>query len=63
MRRVNPLFAVIPVGRNSFGHPDKKLLELIEQLGAVIYRTDIHGGIRIITDGKEITIETSLPNL
>ncbi len=63
LRKVDPLIAVIPVGRNNFGHPDKKLLELIEQLGAVIYRTDINGGIRIITDGKEMSIETSLPKL
>jgi len=44
---LTPDIAVIPVGRNSFGHPSPETLERIEQAGAVIYRTDESGHVTV----------------
>ena len=42
-----PDIAVIPVGRNSFGHPTPETLHRLEQSGAVIYRTDESGHVTV----------------
>ena len=48
-----PEIAVISVGKNPWGHPHKEVLELLERYGLDIYRTDEHGNIEIVTDGKK----------
>ena len=42
-----PKIVVISVGRNSYGHPAPELLERLEDAGALVYRTDIHGNITL----------------
>ena len=42
-----PKIVVISVGRNSYGHPAPELLERLENVGALVYRTDIHGNITL----------------
>jgi len=42
-----PDIAVIPVGRNSFGHPTPEVLDRLEQVGAIVYRTDEHGHVTV----------------
>jgi len=42
-----PDIAVIPVGRNSFGHPNPETLDRLERYGAVIYRTDELGHVTV----------------
>ena len=42
-----PDIAVIPVGRNSFGHPTQEVIERLESVGSVIYRTDEHGHVTV----------------
>ncbi len=57
---VNPRLAVISVGTgNKFGHPKNEVLErLKERLDPEnIYRTDQHGTIEFITDGKRLWVE------
>lgn len=45
---VNPKIALIGVGKdNNFGHPNKEVLDRIENLGSKIYRTDMHGEISL----------------
>lgn len=56
--KVKPSLAVICVGKNSFGHPSKEVLKYWESKGLSVYRTDAHGAISILTDGKKIEIET-----
>lgn len=56
---VNPQIAIISVGKgNPFGHPSDEVLErLKEKLGQEnIYRTDEHGTIEFITDGKRLWV-------
>jgi len=42
-----PDIAIIPVGRNSFGHPAQEVLDRLESVGAIIYRTDEHGHVTV----------------
>nr|WP_315022246.1 DNA internalization-related competence protein ComEC/Rec2 [uncultured Aminipila sp.] len=54
LEAVKPKIAVVQVGKNTYGHPDKKTLERIENAGAFVYRNDIQGavGVEIKKDGK-----------
>ncbi|NLY44361.1 MAG: DNA internalization-related competence protein ComEC/Rec2 [Clostridiaceae bacterium] len=52
--RVSPRYAVISVGKNSFGHPSEQVLQRLVEKGVRIYRTDVNGTITFITDGKRI---------
>ena len=58
---VSPEFAVISVGyANSYGHPNRDVIERLEQHHAAVYRTDDFGLITIHTDGKKLVSETGL---
>jgi competence protein ComEC len=59
--RVKPAYAILSVGERNIGrlpHPD--VLKRYEQLGSRILRTDKHGAITVVTDGKEIEVKTFL---
>ena len=50
---VNPKIALIGVGaNNNFGHPNREVLERIENLGTHIYRTDQMGEVSIVIRNK-----------
>ncbi len=49
----DPQLAVISVGENSFGHPADEVLKLLEKYNIPVKRTDEHGTIEIISDGKK----------
>ena len=52
---VHPRIAIISCGlHNVFGHPSPKTLEALQAVGATIYRTDIDGGISLVTDGAAV---------
>lgn len=55
----SPEYAVLSVGTsNSYGHPHSEVIEVFEEVGAKIYRTDKMGDITFrINDGK-ISVET-----
>ena len=44
--------AVIPVGKNNFGHPHPQTIELLLNHGVSVYRTDWHGSVTVQSDGK-----------
>ena len=55
---VNPEYAVISCGKgNEYGHPHRETLELLEDVGAEVLRTDKLGTIVINTDGEKLNIE------
>lgn len=44
---LSPKIALVPVGRkNRYGHPSKEVIELLEEFGVDVYRTDEHGAIQ-----------------
>lgn len=62
IKKVNPIVAIIGVGeKNTFGHPNEKVLERFRKNGISVYRTDLHGEIeiRIKTNGK-VEIKTKI---
>lgn len=57
--QANPKVAVISVGAsNAFDFPSGEIISLLEQIGALVYRTDRDGAVIIYTDGNKIKIET-----
>ena len=56
---VSPIYGIISCGvDNSYGHPHKEILKLIQDMNIEAYRTDTQGQITVISDGNNIEIET-----
>jgi len=54
---VFPAVAVISVGRdNRHGHPHQETLDVLEEYGVAVFRTDLHGDIRVLSDGVGYTV-------
>lgn len=45
LEATRPEIAVIPVGRNSFGHPTSDVLDRLKLFSVTTFRTDIHGHV------------------
>jgi len=55
----SPLFAVISAGfENSYGHPNRDVLNRLADHGATVYRTDLDGLVSIRTDGRRFFVDT-----
>lgn len=55
----NPEVVIISAGkRNKFDHPHWEPIKLFRESAAKIYRTDYHGNITIVTDGKTFEVLT-----
>ncbi len=49
LREVSPMVAVISVGKNNnYGHPAPDVIEKMEDLGIIVYRTDEDGAVGIV---------------
>ncbi|WP_370455138.1 ComEC/Rec2 family competence protein [Planomicrobium sp. CPCC 101079] len=59
LKVVKPKHAVISVGKNSYGHPTKDVLNRFKTARATVYRTDQKGNIVFTSTGSKITIATS----
>lgn len=56
---VSPRYAVIEVGSpNSYNHPNKETVKLLENKDIIIYRTDLYGNIVFVSDGSTLNILT-----
>jgi len=56
---VNPEVAIYSAGvDNQYNHPDQEVVDRIESNDTLLYGTDIHGTIRVETDGVTYTIQT-----
>lgn len=49
---IHPSLAVISVGKNKYGHPSKEAMQLLKDKNIKTLRTDQHGDIEIVSDGK-----------
>jgi competence protein ComEC len=56
---VKPKYAVISVGKNSYGHPTKDVLNRFKSVKSTVYRTDQKGNIVISSTGTKLTVSTS----
>ncbi|KKT43167.1 MAG: ComEC [Candidatus Wolfebacteria bacterium GW2011_GWE2_44_13] len=50
LKAVRPKVAVIEVGKNSYGHPTKDVLDRIKNAGAQLFRTDTDGMVRLVIE-------------
>ncbi|MBQ8627411.1 MAG: MBL fold metallo-hydrolase [Agathobacter sp.] len=57
LKVVKPKYAIISVGRNSYGHPTAEALTRLVDVNAQIYRTDEVGTVVVTTDGKAYTLD------
>jgi len=58
LEKIRPKTAVISVGRdNDFGHPNLRIIKRLERAGAEIYRTDLNGTVKAMSDGVKVRIE------
>lgn len=58
VQAVDPKHAVIQVGRNNrYGHPAYRTLRTLENAGAEVFRNDLDGDIKIVSDGKNFKIK------
>ena len=57
LQAVNPEIAVLSLGMdNSYGFPHDEVLQSLEESGARVYRTDIHGTVVIVSDGQKLDV-------
>jgi len=60
LESVAPRIVIISVGEgNYYGFPNQEVLERYEQIGAEVFRTDIHGAVEICSNGQTISVRTS----
>jgi len=57
LNTIEPEVAVISVGKNSYGHPHKDVIKLLNEKDIRILRTDQMGDIEIISDGKSFWLK------
>ena len=61
---VNPTYAVISAGENnSYGHPHKETLELLEEFNCRVYSTDIDKTVVFSSDGKTISVKSGVKSI
>lgn len=55
LEAASPEKVIISVGkRNDFGHPSRKVLNLLESMDVQVYRTDIDGTVLFESDGRSV---------
>ena len=55
---VDPGWVVVPVGRNSYGHPTRTAMDLFERFAGNVLRTDLHGEVVLEVDaGGVVSME------
>ena len=53
-----PSFAIISAGLdNSYGHPNREVLDRLHSHHIAIFRTDLQGLITVLTDGRRLSVE------
>ncbi|MDD5952313.1 MAG: ComEC/Rec2 family competence protein [Oscillospiraceae bacterium] len=64
MDAAQPSYGIISCGAgNSYGHPHREALKLLQQYDVTTYRTDEDGTILATSDGKTIQFQTDLPSV
>jgi len=56
---VKPKLALISVGQdNSYGHPSSETLDILQSMGVAVYRTDLHGSIKVLMGSQDYEVVT-----
>jgi competence protein ComEC len=57
LQEILPDMAVISVGKNRYGHPNKQILDLLKAKDIDVRRTDRDGDVEIVSDGKQFFVK------
>ena len=57
LKAVSPDYAIISCGSNSYGHPARRVMELLETNSIPLYRTDLQGTISFTLTSQDITFD------
>lgn len=57
LEKVQPDYAVIEVGKNSYGHPTPETLQRLEKFGINVFNTYSDGDVEMLSDGRNIFIK------
>lgn len=57
LKSIQPEYAIISIGENSYGHPASQTLQNLESAGAKIFRTDQDGDIECESTGEKINCQ------
>jgi competence protein ComEC len=58
LNAVKPKYAVISVGKNSYGHPTKEVLNRLKAAKVTVYRTDQKGTIVFTSNSSKLSVKT-----
>ncbi|MFD2616528.1 ComEC/Rec2 family competence protein [Terrilactibacillus laevilacticus] len=58
LKKARPNYAIISVGKNSYGHPTSDVLKRLNSVHAKIYRTDKSHNIIVTSTGTKLSIRT-----
>ncbi len=56
LKKLRPNLAVISVGQNNYGHPNKKILDLFKVHDVTVLQTDQVGDVEIVSDGNKWSV-------
>ena len=56
--KAKPIYSVISVGKNSYGHPTSEALNRLKAVKSTVYRTDKSSNIIFTSNGSKITVKT-----
>ena len=59
INEVSPRLAIIQVGKNSYGHPTKEVIDLLTSKAVKILRNDTNGIIKITSDDKSFKAKSA----
>ena len=57
LKVMRPQLGLISVGRNTYGHPSKELLERLSKIGSKVETTYDHGALMVVSDGENFQLE------
>ena len=66
IQAVKPIYAVISVGENPYGHPSPETIQRLLNENVTVYNTQVSGTIVMSTDGQTIQVQgnpTPIPEL
>jgi len=55
LQAVSPKYAIISVGKNSYGHPAATILNRLKTAKVTTYRTDLNGTVTAVSDSKKLS--------
>ena len=57
LETLDPEIALIGVGENNrYGHPTQEILDMLDDVGCTVFRSDRDGGVKLRLDGRSISV-------